>query len=196
MSKKYGQWIDKSTNGHLPCRLNWISYRFKLFPGIRYSLATLATTTSQVDTLLQQLDNRALPLLGVNRAIKREWRNIPRAFGGIGLFNLAVEQMIGWANMLLQHYGTPTTVGDKLKASLEALQLEIGGTGNPLNKCYKTRGIMATHTWITAVWERSQQYNISFNWPMTCHSGLAENMTFPSSNYSLTTASRVWIYGD
>jgi hypothetical protein len=77
VTKKYIQWIDRSTNGHLPCRLNWTSYKFKLYPGIRYGLATLATLTSQVDTLFQKLEYRALQLLGVNRSIKREWRNIP-----------------------------------------------------------------------------------------------------------------------
>ncbi len=163
VTKKYIQWIDRSTNGHLPCRLNWTSYKFKLYPGIRYGLATLATLTSQVDTLFQKLDYRALPLLGVNWSIKREWRNIPRAFGGIGLFNLAAKQMIGWTNLVLQHYGTPTTLGDKLKALLEALQLEIGCTENPLSECYKTRGVLATPTWVTVVWERCQRYDLRFH---------------------------------
>jgi len=160
--KKYKQWVERSSNGHLPCDLNWKSYFFKLFPGIQYGLATLATPTASVNTLLQKLDYAALPLLGVNRSIKREWRNIPRAFGGIGLRNLAIEQMIGWANMILQHYGFPSTLGLKCKATLEALQLEIGCLGNPLNECYKTKGILATPCWITSIWERCFQYKLHF----------------------------------
>ena len=164
---KYSTWIDRTMNGHLPTRFNWTSYKHKLFPGIRYGLATLATTSSQISQLLQKLDYKSLPLLGVNRTVKREWRSLPRAFGGIGLYNLAAEQMIGWANMLLQHYGSPTTLGQKCRSTLESLQLEIGCRGNPLEECYPTRGILATPSWITAVWERSCQYDLSFYLDLT-----------------------------
>ncbi len=39
---RVGSWISIMRNGHLPSRLGWMAYRFKLWPGIRYSLATLA----------------------------------------------------------------------------------------------------------------------------------------------------------
>jgi hypothetical protein len=159
---KYQTWLDRSSNCHLPNRFNWISYKYKLWPGLKYGLATLATPTSQIRDLIRKLDYLTLPLLGVNRSVKHEWRTIPRAFGGIGMFDLAVEQMIGWSNMVLQHFGAPTTLGHKMKATLEALQIEIGCTGNPLSERYDSRGILATPSWITSVWERSQQYKLEF----------------------------------
>lgn len=135
---------------------------YKLLPGLRYGLATLSTPSSQISQLLHRLEYRALPLLGVNRSIKYEWHTIPRVFGGIGLCNLAVEQMIGWSNMLLQHYGSPTTLGLKCRATLELLQLEIGCKGNPLQECYRSQGVLATPSWITSIWERSQQMGLHF----------------------------------
>jgi len=155
---KYRTWVDRSRNGHLPTKLNWISYNFKLWPGMRYGLATLATPLASIRDTLRKLDYEALPLLGINRSVKREWRDLPRAFGGIGLNSLAVEQTIGWANMLLQHYGAPTVIGGKCRASLEALQLEIGCIGNPLMENYKVRGILATPCWMKAIWERFSLY--------------------------------------
>ena len=147
---KYKTWINRLTN------------QYKLLPGLKYGLATLATTSAEISHLLHRLEYKTLPLLGVNRSVKQEWRTIPKAFGGIGLCNLAIEQMIGWANMLLQHYGSPTTLGLKCRATLESLQLEIGCRGNPLQECYRSRGILATPSWITSVWERCHQMNLQF----------------------------------
>jgi hypothetical protein len=39
---RVGSWINRMHNGHLPARLGWMAYRFKLWPGIQYGLATLA----------------------------------------------------------------------------------------------------------------------------------------------------------
>ena len=158
--KKYRTWLDRSKNGHLPASLNQKSYQFKLWPGMNYGLATLATPTRMVSNLVDRLDYEALPLLGVTRSIKKEWRNLPRAVGGIGLRNVAIEQLIGWINMLLQHYGATTTLGLKVTASLEALQLEVGCLGNPFDENYKERGILATPCWMVAIWERMQQYKL------------------------------------
>ncbi len=36
------KWTSKMINGHLPAHLGWIAYKFKLLPGIRYGLSTLA----------------------------------------------------------------------------------------------------------------------------------------------------------
>ena len=116
-----------------------------------------------VQHILDQLDYEALLLLGVSRSIKKEWRILPRVFGGIGLQNLVIEQFIGWVNMLLQHYGSSTTLGLKCKASLEALQLELGCRGNPLLENYAERGILATSCWMTAIWERLHQYKFPFS---------------------------------
>ena len=156
--KKYRTWIDRSKNGHLSARLNWESYYFKLWAGLNYGLATLATPTNMVQQILDRLDYEALPLLGVSRSLKKEWRVLPRACGGIGLRNLVHEQFIGWINMLLQHYGSSTTLGLKCAASLEALQLELGCRGNPLLENYAERGILSTSCWITAIWERIHRY--------------------------------------
>jgi hypothetical protein len=84
---------------------------------------------------------------------------MPREFGGIGLYNLSIEQFISWMEVLLQHYGTGFTTSKKLQASLESRQLEIGCSGNPLNKDYEKSGPLATEGWVKAVWERALYYS-------------------------------------
>jgi hypothetical protein len=39
---RVGSWINRMRNRHHPARLGWMAYRFKLWPGIEYGLATLA----------------------------------------------------------------------------------------------------------------------------------------------------------
>jgi hypothetical protein len=81
-------------NGHLPAKLGWIAYRFKLWAGIRYGLAVLATLLLIAAEVLKKQNFRLLLFLGVNRNVKREWRTIHRAFGGISLLSFAIEQII------------------------------------------------------------------------------------------------------
>jgi hypothetical protein len=47
------------------------------------------------------------------------------------MYKLTAEQCIGWIDALLQHFGTGSIIAIKMKAALEAIQLEIGSRGNP-----------------------------------------------------------------
>jgi hypothetical protein len=145
-------------NGHLPAHLGWIAYKFILWPGIHYGLATLATPLTIARATLQKENFRILPILGINRNVKQEWRTLHRTFGGIRLFDLAVEHTIGIINIFVQHYGAGTTVGLKYSALLEALQLEFGCTGNPLKEDYDRYHWLATNNWVKCFWERLHFY--------------------------------------
>jgi hypothetical protein len=155
---RFMKWTSKMTNEHLPARLGWIAYKFKLWPGIRYGLATLATPLSTAQTTLQKENFRILPFMGINQNVKREWRTLHRAFGGIGLFNLAVEHTIRMINIFIQHYGAGTTVAMKYSALLEVLQLKIGCIGNPLDKDYEKYNSLATNSWVKSFWECLHYY--------------------------------------
>ena len=96
--------------------------------------------------------------------------------------------------MLLQHYKAPTTLGQKCQATIEALQIEIGCTGNPLTECYKTKGILATPCWITSVWERSRQYNLNWHLAYDVMPLPRERETSPSSISWFRRISRGWNY--
>jgi hypothetical protein len=151
---KTTKWINRMRNAHLPARMGWIAYKFKLWPGIRYGIATLAVPLAEARRVLQTENFHCLSFLGINRNVKREWRTLHRAFGGIGLFSFPVEQTIGMINMLIQHYGAGTTLAKKISASLEALQLEVGCIGNPFNEDFDQLHLLATPCWTKSLWER------------------------------------------
>ena len=49
-------WVTRTSNGHLPAKYSWVSYRLKLWPAIRYGLATMATPFIVADKLLRDLE--------------------------------------------------------------------------------------------------------------------------------------------
>ena len=115
------KWTSWTSNVHLPARYAWVSCKLKLWPGIRYGLSTMTTPLKVTVELLPVYNFRMLSFLGVNMDIKREWRTIPRTFRGIGLYSFPVEQTICCLNMLVQHFGVPSVLGKKFRASLEAM---------------------------------------------------------------------------
>ncbi len=164
---KVSKWVNKIKNMHLSVHLAWKAYRHQLWPGVCHGLATLANGKDMLDSILHKLEFKMLLFIVVNQHMKVEWRHLGREFGGIGLFNLAIEQLIGWIKIMLQHFHTATTLSQKITASIEALQLEVGCRGNPMNKNYAEQGLLATDCWVKVVWEWAHHYNfcIYLNYP-------------------------------
>jgi hypothetical protein len=71
--------------------------------------------------------------------------------------------------IMLQHYHTGTTLSDKITALIKALQLEIGSRVNLLNKDFLECGLLATDSWIKAVWERACFYKFHLNLGYVTH---------------------------
>jgi hypothetical protein len=69
----------------------------------------LATPLQDVENILHKLEFEMLSAMGNNQHVKTEWRKLAREFGGIGLFNIPIEQFISWIEVLLQHYGADFT---------------------------------------------------------------------------------------
>jgi hypothetical protein len=94
---------------------------------------------------LHSLKFEMLSTLGVNSHVKTEWRTIARELGGKGLHSLPIEQFISWAELILQHYHAMLRMSAKIKASLQAVQLEVDSReGNPFDEDFGELGILAT----------------------------------------------------
>jgi hypothetical protein len=145
---RVGSWTNRMRNGHLSARLGWMAYRFELWPGIQYGLATLAILLTAARCVLLQENFHSLLFLGVNRNAKREWRTIRRAFAGIGLFGFTIKHTISMVNMFTQHYGAGITLAKKFTVLLEVLQLELGCAGNPLWENFDEKDLLATECWM------------------------------------------------
>ena len=100
---KVSTWVGRMLNSHLPNHMAWIGYKHQLWPGVRYGLGTMTNDLEADDSLLQGKDYRMLNVLGVARSVTKGLRRLHTTFGGFGLFNLPVEQLICRVNMLMKH---------------------------------------------------------------------------------------------
>ena len=155
--KKTEEWTTKMGNGHLPVSHVHLSYTYQLWPALRYGLGALTNDWESSSDCLTPTEFKLLPLLGINRHINKPWRRIHQTFGGVGLFDLAVEQHICRVLLFCQHYGTPSTIGKKLLTSLHWLQIQIGCAGCPLLEDYNTWGHLSTLSWVKCFWESMHQ---------------------------------------
>ncbi len=80
------------------------------------------------------------------------------------MFDFTVEHTISMISILVHHYGAGTTLALKLSASLEALQLELGCTGNPSEENYERYHYLATKSWVKSFWERLHYYWFWYIW--------------------------------
>jgi len=62
-------WVNRMRNAHLPARMGWTAYRFKLWAGIRYGIATLAIPLAESRQILQTENFQCLSFLGINRNV-------------------------------------------------------------------------------------------------------------------------------
>jgi hypothetical protein len=129
IKSKATMWVNRMTNGHLPSHIAWVGYRHQLWPGLRYGLSTMTNDIKLAAKLLDDVDYKTLNILGILRNVTKGLRKIH--FGGFGLFDLAMEQLISRVNMFFQHYHLSTNLSKKLDASLGYLQLQVGSPHNP-----------------------------------------------------------------
>ncbi len=94
IKEKVGEWVSRMTNGHLPSHMAWVAYRHQLWPGVRYGLGMMTNDLKVTNNLLHKEDYRMLNVIGVVRSMTKGLQWLHTSFGGFGLFNLPVEQLI------------------------------------------------------------------------------------------------------
>jgi hypothetical protein len=150
-------------NGHLPRNIVWVAYRHQLRPGLRYSLETMTNKIEPAATLLDEVDNKTLNVLGILPNITKRLHKIHTTFGGFGLFDLATEQLISRVNMFFQHYHVSTNLSKKLDASLGYLQLQVSMPQNPFSQDYFRRGKLAPLSWVKMLWKSLHYFGITLH---------------------------------
>jgi hypothetical protein len=130
------------------------------FPRIPSGLGTMTNDLKAADNLLHKEVYKMLNVLGVVRSVTTGLRRLHTSFGGFGLFNLPMEQMICRVNMLMQHYHTSTKVSKKLDASLRYLQLQLGTPHNPFLLDYAVWGHLAPLSWVKMLWRTLNNFDI------------------------------------
>ena len=112
------------------------------------------------DSLLHNEEYRFLNVLGMVRSVNKGLCCLHTTFGGFGLFDLPIKQLICRVNMIMQHYHTSTNLSRKLDASLRYLQLQLGMPYNPLLLNYAAWGHLSPLSWVEMLWQMLHHFDI------------------------------------
>jgi hypothetical protein len=109
IKSKAMQSVNRMMNGHLPSHIAWVAYRHQLWSGLCYDLGTMTNNMKPASTLLDNVDYKTLKVFSILlRNVTKGLRRLHTTFGGFGLFNLPMEQLISYVNMFFQHYHVST----------------------------------------------------------------------------------------
>ena len=156
MQDKVEDWTKLVKNGYLPTRSLWTSYTHQFWDGLRYGMCASSTPLACLAQGLGSSDFYLISSLGVVRTIKKEWRYLPAAFCGMGLYNIATKTTAATINSFLRHYNMSLSIDVTLQACLENLQLKLGVQDNPLPYDCSIWGALATDSWVKSLCEKIQ----------------------------------------
>eukprot|EP00956_Cyclotella_meneghiniana_P008710 scaffold11897_cov38-Cyclotella_meneghiniana.AAC.2 len=96
------------------------------YPKWSYGISSLYASPSQLDDLMGSIYFQALPQLGFNQHITKEFCTLPSEYQGIGLRQWSIEKLGRNLAMLLRHWGSDSTLARSFQALYEAFQKEVG----------------------------------------------------------------------
>ena len=154
MVQKGLDWVDCLRTKPLLRSDAWMSFYLQLFPGMSWGMVTVCLHPRQLDTMIQRVYAKALPFLGVNSKIKKEWRTLPEMFQGLGLPNFPLICLAEKTLFLTGNWGFQGLAhSDALAMAYENFLMEVGLYGSPLSWCYESYGCLATKdTWFQNLW--------------------------------------------
>ncbi len=98
-------WVDCLRTNPVARNDAWLSFYLQLYPGVSWGLVTMCMHPKKLDAQVQHIYAKALPFLGVNGNIKREWRTLPEQYQGLGMPNMPLAALADKLSFLLGNWG-------------------------------------------------------------------------------------------
>ena len=119
----------------------------------------------KLDAQYQRLYAKALPLLGVNSKIKREWRTLPEQYQGLGMPNVPLQALSEKLSFLVGNWGLAGQAhSDALAMAYENFIVEVGLYGSPLQWNFKDYGFLSTDaTWFHNLWQLISLFGVEIS---------------------------------
>jgi hypothetical protein len=155
-------WVERLRGKPLSHSDAWLSFFFQLFPAICWGLVTVCMKPALLDKKFQKVYAKALPYLGVNCKIRREWRSLPEMYQGLALPNFPLIALSEKLLFLLDNWGLRGQAQrDALAMAyrtswwklvcMVASELELQGLWPPGNKRYLVPEPVGTHGQVRCV---------------------------------------------
>jgi hypothetical protein len=105
-------------------------------------------TEKECNFIMSLVLQDGLPCSGIVRTLPHTLIYGTTKYQGLGIPSLYTEQGIAHISKLLQRGHQASITGDLLRASLQALQVELGSSGFPLEHKLARVGFLATECWV------------------------------------------------
>jgi hypothetical protein len=162
MVQKFLDWVDCLCSKPLARRDAWLSFYMQLFPRISWGLVTVCMHPWKLDTMIQRVYAKALPVMGFLYKIKKEWRTLPEMFQGLALPNFPLIALSKKISFLLGNWGFHGLAhSDSLAMAYENFLLEVGLYSDPLLCSFDHNGHLSTEaTWFQNLWLLVRMFNV------------------------------------
>ncbi len=154
MVQKGLDWVDCLQSKPLLRGDARMSFYLQLFPGISWGLVTVCLHPRKLDTMIQQVYAKALPLLGVNCKVKKAWQTLPKMYQGLALPNFPLVALADKITFLLGNWGfLGLAHSNSLAIAYENFLMEVGLYDSPLRWSFEDYGHLSTDaTWFHNLW--------------------------------------------
>ncbi len=166
MVQKGLEWVDCLCTTPVSRNDAWLSFYLQLYPRLSWGLVTTCMQPKKLDVQVQRVYAKALPFLGVNSNIKKEWRTLPEQYQGLGMPNvLPLAALAETLSFLVRNWGFHGQAhGDSLAMAYDNFLMEVGLYGSPLNWSYEEYSHLATHaTWFQNLWQLVHNFKVNIS---------------------------------
>ena len=160
-SKKIIEWTTKVVKSSLTHKETYVAATTTIFRTIMFILPTCSFSRKQCRVIEVLLYKNLLPKMGVSSKMPLPYRFAPYQFQGMNLMQVFVHIMIEKLKVFLFHADQPTQLGQTLKASLEAIQIEVGSKEQFFSLSYEKYGFLTPFSWLATLWDALYSYGIS-----------------------------------
>jgi hypothetical protein len=113
--------------------------------------------------MYQRFYEKALPLLGVNRKIKKEWRMLPEMYQGLAFSNFPLIALAEKISFILGNWGFQGLAhSDAMAMAYKNFIIEVGLYDNPFMWSYADYGKLSLDaTWFQNLWLLASTYEVT-----------------------------------
>ena len=160
MTGKGQKWIDRALESHLQPRDIWFLLDHQLWPRIGYGISSISAPGKKIEDCLGRIWWQLLPMGGIIRSAPRKVRQMSSGFDGAGCPHVGVEYFVQQIDKLLTHYGCNSSLGLKMRTSVEMIITELGISLQPFQESFTKYGKWITWSWMTSVWEKCDIFGV------------------------------------
>ena len=147
IKKKGSEWASTiNSNPYLRRDDVPLSLSTQLHTRLKWSIACLSSDPKKLDDEVCRFFYQTMSRMGVNKNICKELRQISKAYGGLGYFDLNIDNLGARFLFISRHWDLLSPPGIVLRHCYETFQLSVGLGGNIFELDYDSLGKLAEHS--------------------------------------------------